>query len=64
LVDQFVVNFLIANYNMKLAKNRGEDYCHSAMKLDYCKIRGLRHSFICQGTSPRRQRRELYGCGM
>jgi len=26
------------------------------MKLDYCKI-GLRYSFICQGTSTRRQRR-------
>jgi len=33
------------------------------MELDYCKI-GLRYSFIYQGTSIRRQRRELFGCGM
>jgi len=33
------------------------------MKLDYCKI-GLRCSFICQGTSTRRQRRDYCGCGL
>jgi len=33
------------------------------MELDYCKI-GLRYSFICQGTSTRRQRRDLFGCGL
>jgi len=33
------------------------------MELDYCKI-GLMYSFICQGTSIRRQRRDLFGYGM
>jgi len=30
------------------------------MELDYCKI-GLRYSFICQGTSIRRQQRDSFG---
>jgi len=33
------------------------------MELNYCKI-GLRYSFICQGTSTKRQRRDLFGCEM
>jgi len=44
LVDQFVVNFLIAEYNIQISEKRGEDYCHyRAMKLEFCKI-GLRVS--------------------
>jgi len=30
------------------------------MELDNCKI-GLRYSFICEGTSTRRQRRNMFG---
>jgi len=48
---------------MNLAKKRTEDYCHCAIKLDYCKI-GLKYSLICQGKSTRRQRSNLFGCGM
>jgi len=33
------------------------------MELDYYKI-GLKYSFICQGTSTRRQWSDLSGCGM
>jgi len=46
-----------------MSEIRGEDLCHCAMELDYCKI-GLRYSFICQGTSTRRQQNDLFGCGM
>jgi len=33
------------------------------MELEYCKI-GLRYSIICQGTSTKWQRRDLFGFGI
>jgi len=58
LVDQFVVNFFNSN-NIKLAK-KGREILSLCNEIRIFKL-GLRYSFICQGTSTRRQRRTFSG---